>query len=124
MYILCAIQAKRELQQGGWQIIRGDQQAGLKMTPRNLGRSPPPTFTSLGHSLTLLPKTMALRYTVGFRYFHESGVGFSGTQGSGLPTPPSPFLYIPLHAPGKGLVTFSTHHPTLISVSVHVTSSG
>lgn len=46
----------RELQQGDWQIIREDKQGSLKITPENLEENLDPTFTSLGHTLILLPK--------------------------------------------------------------------
>ena len=108
----------RELQQGDWQITRGDQQVGLKMTPRNLGRSPPPTFTSLGHILTLLPQTMALCYMVGFRYIYKSGVDFSGTQGLGLPTLPFTISLYPFTLQVRGLWLFLNTPSPRSSVSL------
>lgn len=120
-YFLCTYYVPfrlRELQQGGWQITRGDQQVGLKMTPRNLGRSPPPTFTSLGHILTLLPQTMALCYMVGFRYIYKSGVDFSGTQGLGLPTLPFTISLYPFTLQVRGLWLFLNTPSPRSSVSL------
>lgn len=102
MYILCAIQAKRTL--AGRLADYQRRPAGrLEDDPKESRKESCTHIHLPGPQPYPPPQNNGFRYTVGFRNFHESGVGFSGTQGLGLPTLSSTISLYPFMLQVRGL---------------------